>query len=209
VVFVPPRLGIDSLAMFGRYNYANAEDGLAEHSHAAALEICYLVRGRQTYCIGKHSYHLRGGDVFLTMPDERHGTGGGPQEKGLLYWMILLNPSSTGGSLLGLAQKESLDQLKNPAIFSGGTEALARSCGRTSQHVNACLQRFHGITATEAVNAARMEFAARELRTGTKKILEICFDCGFENLAHFYRIFKAATGTTPRAYRQNHQLLIR
>jgi AraC family cel operon transcriptional repressor len=75
--------------------------------------------------------------------------------------------------------------------------------------VNASLQRLHGITATEAVNAARMDFATRELRTGTKKILEICFDCGFENLAHFYRIFKAATGTTPRAYRQNHQLLIR
>ena len=107
VVFMPPRLGIDSLAMFGRYNYANAEDGLAEHSHAGALEICHLVRGRQTYCVGKHSYHLRGGDVFLTMPDERHGTGGGPQEKGLLYWMVVLNPSTTGGSLLGLAEHES------------------------------------------------------------------------------------------------------
>ena len=33
---MPPRLGIDSLAMFGRYNYANAEDGLAEHSHPGA-----------------------------------------------------------------------------------------------------------------------------------------------------------------------------
>ena len=102
-----------------------------------------------------------------------------------------------------------LSQLKNPGIFTGGTEALARSCGRTSQHVNASLQRFHGITATEAVNTARMEFASKELRTGTKKILEICLDCGFENLSHFYRIFKAATGTTPRAYRENHQLLIR
>jgi AraC-like DNA-binding protein len=107
VIFMPPRLGIDSLAMFGRYNYANAEEGLPEHSHPDALEICHLVRGRQTYCIGKHSYQLRGGDVFLTMPDERHGTGGCPQEKGLLYWMIVLNPSSTGGSLLGLSQKES------------------------------------------------------------------------------------------------------
>ena len=94
--------------MFGRYNYANAEDGLDEHSHPGAFEICHLLRWRQTYCIGKHSYHLRGGDVFLTRPNERHGTGGSPQEKGLLYWMILLNPSSTGGSLLGLAQKESL-----------------------------------------------------------------------------------------------------
>jgi hypothetical protein len=41
------------------------------------------------------------------MPDERHGTGGGPQEKGLLYWMVVLNPSTTGGSLLGLAEHES------------------------------------------------------------------------------------------------------
>jgi AraC-like DNA-binding protein len=41
------------------------------------------------------------------MPDERHGTGGGPQEKGLLYWMVVLNPSKTGGSLLGLAEHES------------------------------------------------------------------------------------------------------
>jgi AraC family cel operon transcriptional repressor len=102
-----------------------------------------------------------------------------------------------------------LNQLKNPEIFSGGTEALARSCGRTSQHVNASLQRFHGITATEAVNAARMEFAARELRTGTNKILEICYDCGFTNLAHFYTTFKKTFGTTPRSYRLKHQFLVR
>ena len=102
-----------------------------------------------------------------------------------------------------------LSQLKNPGVFSGGTEALAKCCGRTSQHVNASLQRFHGITATEAVNAARMEFAGQELRTGTKKILEICFDCGFENLAHFYKIFKKSFHTTPRSYRLKHQFLVR
>ncbi|MEY2907196.1 MAG: hypothetical protein RLZZ408_1667 [Verrucomicrobiota bacterium] len=102
-----------------------------------------------------------------------------------------------------------LDQLKNRVVFSGGTEALARSCGRTSQHVNASLQRFHGITATDAVNAARMEFAGQELRTGTKKILEICYDCGFTNLAHFYTTFKKAFGMTPRSYRLKHQFLVR
>lgn len=104
---------------------------------------------------------------------------------------------------------EALRRLNDPEVLAGGTQALARIAGRTPQHVNACLKRYRGLTATDALNAARMEFAARELRTGTKKILEICFDCGFENLAHFYRMFKAAAGTTPRAYRQNHQLLVR
>ncbi len=39
----------------------------------------------------------------MTLPNEEHGTGGAPQEKGLLYWVNLLNPAATGNSLLGLA----------------------------------------------------------------------------------------------------------
>jgi len=88
--------------MLGRYNYAEAITGLSEHRHAGAVEICYLARGRQTYCVGEESFHLRGGDLFMTLPNEEHGTGGAPQEKGLLYWFILLDPAETGGSMLGL-----------------------------------------------------------------------------------------------------------
>ena len=103
----PRRLGIDSIEMFGRYNNTIARDELLEHSHGDALEICYLVRGRQTYSLGGQDFHLRGGDVFISFPGEIHGTGGAPQEKGILYWIIVLNPSATGGSLLGLHQSES------------------------------------------------------------------------------------------------------
>lgn len=107
VVLTSRGIGIHSIVMFGRYNNASAEAGLEEHSHRDAVEICYLVRGRQTYYVGNESFHLRGGDVFLTLPDEKHGTGGGPQEKSLLYWIIFLNPAATGGSLLGLGKQES------------------------------------------------------------------------------------------------------
>ena len=103
----PRRLGIDSIEKFGRYHNTIAREELLEHSHRDALEICYLVRGRQTYSLGSQDFNLRGGDVFLTFPDEKHGTGGAPQEKGILYWIIVLNPSATGGSLLGLKENES------------------------------------------------------------------------------------------------------
>ena len=73
----------------GRYHYAQASPGLADHAHENAWEICFLVKGWQTYCIGESAYRLRGGDVFLTRPGERHSTGGNPEEKGELYWMIL------------------------------------------------------------------------------------------------------------------------
>jgi len=104
--------------------------------------------------------------------------------------------------------REALGKASEPAVFSGGTEALARAAGRTPQHLNASLRKYHGITATEAVNAARMEFAGRELRTSTKKIIEICLDCGFQNLAHFYRVFRHHFGKTPREYRRIHQRLL-
>lgn len=101
------KLGIRSVSILGRYNFKHAMPGLEVHHHPGAVEICYLVRGRQTYEVGGRRFSLRGGDVFLTLPGEEHGTGGELQEKGLLYWLTLRAPSQTGGSLLGLPPAES------------------------------------------------------------------------------------------------------
>jgi len=82
---------IPGLRMFGHYHYLAARSGLARHQHEDALEICYLARGEQTYRVGKEIYRLRGGDQFVTFPDEWHDTAGEPQQKGELYWIILQN----------------------------------------------------------------------------------------------------------------------
>lgn len=100
-------LGIRSVPVLGRYNYTHAMPGLEAHRHPGAIEICYLVRGRQTYEVGGRRFSLSGGDIFLTLPGEEHGTGGEPEEKGLLYWLTLRAPPQTGGCLLGLPPAES------------------------------------------------------------------------------------------------------
>lgn len=105
--------------------------------------------------------------------------------------------------------EEALRHMADPEVLAGGTAALARRAGRTPQHLNATLQKVRGITATDAVNQARMEVAARELCTSTKKIIEICFDCGLQNLAHFYHLFRQQYGTTPRVYRLRHHAVVR
>jgi AraC-like DNA-binding protein len=86
----------------GRYNLTEARSGLAPHSHQDAMEICFLVKGNQTYRVHHRDYKLRGGDVFITFPNERHCTGNHPQEKGILYWMILKIPGKKD-SRLGLS----------------------------------------------------------------------------------------------------------
>lgn len=103
----------------------------------------------------------------------------------------------------------AIESAADPKLFSGGTVALARVAGCSPQHLNASLKRFHGMTATETLNRARMDFAARELRTSTKKVLEVCLDCGFQNLAHFYKIFRIRFGQSPGAYRNAHQQILR
>jgi AraC-like DNA-binding protein len=101
-------LGMPSIPVFGRYHYQKAMPRLAPHRHAGAIEICFLARGRQIYEVGGKNFALRGGDLFLTFPGENHGTGREPEEKGRLFWLVVLDPRLTGNSLLGLPPCDSL-----------------------------------------------------------------------------------------------------
>lgn len=58
------------------------------------IEICLLESGRQNYIVEGQEYSLTGGDVFLTHPHEKHSTGLFPEEKGMLYWMLIYIPKA-------------------------------------------------------------------------------------------------------------------
>ncbi|MDR1280684.1 MAG: AraC family transcriptional regulator [Opitutaceae bacterium] len=92
----------------GRYACTRARAGLAQHTHPGALEICYLAKGTQLYRVGGRTYALRSGDVFVTFPGEPHDTGRSPEEKGVLYWLILTVPDGNPGladALLALRRR--------------------------------------------------------------------------------------------------------
>lgn len=109
--FTRRRHGLPEIELFGRYNYVKAGPGLPLHRHRGAIEFCFLQRGRQCYRVGGRLYHLRGGDVFLCQPDELHDTGGNPEEKGVLYWLILRLPPGAGGFLgLPIAEGAALQR---------------------------------------------------------------------------------------------------
>lgn len=114
IVMRPSSLERSGLVQLGRYNYTSAQSGLCEHRHRNSMEICFLVKGRQTYRVGGNLFSLRGGDVFVTFPNEAHCTGGMPEEKGILYWIILAMPEKAE-SFLGLPHREG--------------QALARALG--------------------------------------------------------------------------------
>lgn len=83
--------GFPEVPLFGAYKFDKATEALPIHTHSA-FEICYLVEGRQNYRAMGRDYLLKGGDLFITRPDEPHSTGKQPQEKGSLFWLHLMEP---------------------------------------------------------------------------------------------------------------------
>jgi AraC-like DNA-binding protein/quercetin dioxygenase-like cupin family protein len=86
-------LGFRDVQVLGRYRYGEAHPALPLHSHGKMIEICYLESGRQTYRVGSQRFDLNGGDVFVTFPNELHGSAESPEGKGVLYWMLIRIPA--------------------------------------------------------------------------------------------------------------------
>ena len=58
-----------------------------------------------------------------------------------------------------------------------------------------------GRSLSDYVLDIRLGYASRMLVDSTKNISEICFECGFNNLSNFNRMFKSKRGVTPREFR--------
>lgn len=61
-----------------------------------------------------------------------------------------------------------------------------------------------GKTFTEAIVAYRLNYAMQQLLGTHKTVTDICFECGFTDLAFFYKVFKASLGRSPAEYRKEY-----
>ncbi len=69
---------------------------------------------------------------------------------------------------------------------------------------------FHSVSGTtviDYINIKRIDNAKYLLYNENKNILEIALESGFNNTAHFNKIFKRHTGMTPRDYRKNSDIM--
>jgi len=114
--------GFKDAAILGRYEYSRAHPPLKEHSHGDMMEISFLERGEQTYLVNDEEFHMRGGDVFVTHPNELHGTGNYPEGKGVMFWLLIrIRPEAD--TVLDLPKSEGITLLEQlqclPRIFRG------------------------------------------------------------------------------------------
>lgn len=229
LVRTPEREILDLAAMdlpgarvLGRYRYRTPHTPLPAHRHAGMIEICYLHRGQQTYELEGRRYSLRGGDVLVTMPGEWHSTGPDPENRGVLYWLILqLSPPGEG--LLGLPRRDAatltralrhvparhfraprgchaaLETMLAAPARTGRLEVIALRCGLVGlllDLIAASHQR--GIRGSEEWLAPVLRLMRAQVEC-PRRVPEFAEVAGL-SVSHFKARFREATGTAPAEY---------
>ncbi|MBA4386480.1 MAG: hypothetical protein C0404_00785 [Verrucomicrobia bacterium] len=173
---IPQYVGIPDAMYLKRFQRQNAEGPITEHTHPSdKMEFIYMARGLQTHVVGKKTYKMKGGDVLVIFPGEKHSSGGTPQEKSLIYWLGLRIPKKTDDFLsLPLPQSRLLaTSLKHisPRHFAG-TPALQRHFDDIiSDMINP--QMAHGVNRSLFVQSALSLFLLEALVCAQRRRSEL------------------------------------
>lgn len=78
---------------------------------------------------------------------------------------------------------------------------LADLVGMTTTSFSRFFKLRTGRTVSDYIIDVRLGHAARQLADSTTSVVEICYDCGFNNVSNFNRIFKKRKGCSPTVFR--------
>lgn len=82
---------------------------------------------------------------------------------------------------------------------------LANMVGMTPVAFSRFFRLRTGKTLSDYIIDIRIGFASRMLVDSVMSIAEICYECGFNNLSNFNRIFKRKKGCAPKEFRENYR----
>lgn len=91
--------------------------------------------------------------------------------------------------------------MHRPDLISENTAFWQKRSARSPEHLARSCRRYYGAPLNELINRARIERAKFLLQTSDIKVTTAAFESGYNNLAHFYRVFQRLTGRTPRDWR--------
>lgn len=94
------------------------------------------------------------------------------------------------------------EHYRNDIQLADAAKLVGWSAGRTSRFFRACM----GQSLKDYIQALRIRAVTKRLVSSFDSISKLCFDCGFQSMASFYRAFQKVTGMSPKAYREKYGL---
>lgn len=94
-----------------------------------------------------------------------------------------------------------LSEMKKKENFTVGIPALVNISDKSHEYLCRSFKKFLQMTPTAFINEQRLNFVTNLLIHSDLDIIDICLEAGFDNLSHFYHIFRKKFHTTPAEYR--------
>lgn len=98
--------------------------------------------------------------------------------------------------------KKVYDYIQDNYSRKIGLDEISQLVNMSPVTFNRFIKKRTGKTFINYVNDTRISYASRWLIESEKSIGEICYQCGFNNIANFNRIFKKSKQCTPSEFRK-------
>jgi len=96
-------------------------------------------------------------------------------------------------------------EMERKVNFVLGIKKMYDLCERTPEHLSRSFKKYFNESPTDYITNLRLNYAANLLTNSDQDITNISMDCGFENLSHFYHLFKKKFDSSPKEFRLKHQ----
>ena len=81
-------------------------------------------------------------------------------------------------------------------------DTLAKKVSYSKCYFSSIFKKCMGMSIWDYISIKRIEEALTQIRTTEKNIADIAFDCGFNNVGNFNKLFKKYTNVTPNFFRK-------
>lgn len=219
VMLTQEQLHIPGLRMLGHHTSYNATSSLSWHYHKSAFEFSLPVQGTFSFATREESFPFSGGQVFVSFPDEVHGTDQRPITVGELYWfqldiskeqdLLFLSPKASKAlveQLLTIPRhvvntdiKKTLPLLEKAfsLAFRGENPYLTATLIQLFLHLTLEYSREESSSVSEDINTV-LEYIRENL---TEELpLELLASVAGLSCSQFKQKFKKQLGVSPRHY---------
>lgn len=101
-----------------------------------------------------------------------------------------------------------IQTMKRKEEFVAGISRMQELSPKSPEHLSRMFKKYVGVTPTQWINEARLQYAANLLMFTDEPILSVCYESGFENVSHFNHQFKRLFEVSPSAYRKTYKAIL-
>ena len=200
---------LPGLTHFGAMHNRQAIPALDDHVHSGAMEICYVHSGTACFEVNNREYHLSGGDIFLTFPDEPHSTGHSALGLMTLYWRgvrldqleVVAAEQKHRQPALSPAIQRVISHLEAHPGANVPVGQMARLAGLSVPRFHARFKIETGFPPKQWLMEQRMKLAESRLIQG-QSVTRVALDLGFPSSQHFATMFRNYRGIAPSSLRR-------